>query len=72
MVSEAQKKSSRRWDRIHMRSLSCRLRTEDADLFRQHCTENNTTPGTLLKQYVNSIIEEYKKTLPAAGEDESK
>ncbi|MBQ5310509.1 MAG: hypothetical protein ILP19_00490 [Oscillospiraceae bacterium] len=72
MVSEAQKRSSRRWDKEHMRSLSCRLRTEDAALFKEYCIANNTTPGTLLKEYVNSILKEYRAEREKKAEKRAK
>ncbi|MBQ5311996.1 MAG: hypothetical protein ILP19_08165 [Oscillospiraceae bacterium] len=65
-VSEAHKKAVHhrnnvKWDRENMRSLTCRLRTDQADIFKQYCAENNTTPGRILKEYVLGIIGEYKK-----------
>ncbi len=58
MVSENQKKASRKWDRENMRSLTCRLRTEEAEKFRQFCSENETTPGRYLKNIVLECIGE--------------
>ncbi|MBR4225015.1 MAG: hypothetical protein IKR73_09410 [Oscillospiraceae bacterium] len=48
-----------KWDRTNMRSLTCRLRTEEANIFKAWCAENGTTPGTVLKEYVLGIIEGY-------------
>ena len=63
-VSEEHKKEVHRrtnvkWDRANMRSLTCRMRTEEANIFKAFCAENNTTPGRVLKDYVLSIIKEY-------------
>ncbi len=58
MVSEKQKAFARKWDKEHMRTVSCRLRTEDAELFKEYCEENNTTPAALIK---NFIMETLKK-----------
>ena len=52
----AQKESHRarnlKWDRENMRTLSCRVRTEQAEVFKQYCTAHGTTAGELLKKYV--------------------
>ena len=49
----AQKESHRarnlKWDRENMRTLSCRVRTEQAEVFKQYCTAHGTTAGELLK-----------------------
>ena len=39
-VSEKHKASNQKWDLENMRSVSCRLRKEDAELFKQYCAEN--------------------------------
>ena len=59
MVSEKQKQYSRKWDRDNMRSVSCRLRTEEAELFKAYCTAHNTTPGAVLKNFVKGKLEEF-------------
>ena len=58
---EVHKRNNVKWDRENMRSLSCRVRTEQADIFKQYCAENNTTPGRIIKDYVLSLIDEYTK-----------
>ena len=42
-----------------MRSVSCRLRKEDAELFKQYCAENHTTPGAYLKNHIHDILDKY-------------
>lgn len=59
MVSEKQKGYARKWDKENMRSISCRMRTEDAELFKEYCAFHNTTPGAVLKEYVWKLLEEY-------------
>ncbi|MGN0603953.1 MAG: hypothetical protein ACI4I2_08245 [Oscillospiraceae bacterium] len=61
MVSEKQKGYARKWDKENMRSISCRMRTEDAELFKEYCAAHNTTPGAVLKEYVWKLLEEYGK-----------
>ena len=63
MVSEKQKQYSRKWDRENMRSVSCRLRTEEAELFKAYCAANNTTPGAVLKNFIKDKLAEYSAEL---------
>ena len=44
-LSEKSKQSIRAWDRENMRTLSCRVRTDEAEVFKQYCTEHGTTAG---------------------------
>lgn len=62
-VTKAQRMASNKWDRDNMRTLSCRLRTEEAEIFKQYCDSKKTTPGKLLKQYVINCIIEYGEEL---------
>ncbi len=59
----------REWDRENMRTVSCRVRTYEAEIFKEYCAAHNTTPGNLLKSYVFKCIEDYGKELDAAGKD---
>ncbi|MGN0552368.1 MAG: hypothetical protein ACI4I1_03220 [Oscillospiraceae bacterium] len=59
MISESKKKANQKWDRENMCTLSCRMRKEEADYFKDWCRINHTTPGGMIKQYVNKCIEEY-------------
>ncbi|MCH5194181.1 MAG: hypothetical protein J1F11_09485 [Oscillospiraceae bacterium] len=59
MVSEKKKLSNRKWDKDNMRSVSCRLRTEDAEQFKEYCKENGTTPAHFLKEYIIKTLAEY-------------
>ena len=59
MVSEKKKLSNRKWDKDNMRSVSCRLRTEEAEQFKEYCAENDTTPAHFLKEYILKTLAEY-------------
>lgn len=59
MVSEKQKQYARKWDKENMRSVSCRLRTEDAELFKEYCASRNTSPAAVLKTYIMGLLEKY-------------
>ena len=61
-VSEEHKKevhhrNNVKWDRENMRSLTCRMRKEEADIFKDWCAQHNTTPGRVLKEFVLEIID---------------
>lgn len=62
-VSDKQKKFAREWDKENMRTVSCRLRTYQADDFKLYCTMQGTTPGAINKEFVLSCLDEdfYKK-----------
>lgn len=61
--TEAQKASSLKWDRENMRTISCRVRTDEAEIFKQYCAAHNTTPGNLIKKYVMKCIIDYGEEL---------
>ena len=65
-VSEKQKLFAQKWDKDNMRTLSCRVRTEQAEVFKQYCTAHGTTAGELLKKYVGKCIYEYGEELRKA------
>lgn len=56
MVSEAQKRSNRKWDMKNMSSVSCRMRKDDAESFKKYCYEKGTTPAAVLKEYIFRCI----------------
>lgn len=62
MLSEKKKLSNRKWDKENMKTVSCRLRTEDADLFKKYCDDNNITPAQYLKRHIQEIIDKYYET----------
>lgn len=59
MLSEKKKLSNRKWDKENMRTVSCRLRTEDAELFKEYCAENGTTPAQYLKRHIMDTLDKY-------------
>ena len=71
-LSEKAKQSIRAWDRENMRTLSCRVRTDEAEVFKQYCTEHGTTAGELLKKYVGKCIYEYGEELRKAEQEGEK
>lgn len=71
-VSEKQKLFAQKWDKDNMRTLSCRVRTEQAEVFKQYCTAHGTTAGELLKKYVGKCIYEYGEELRKAEQEGEK
>lgn len=59
MLSEKKKQSNRKWDRENMKTVSCRLRIEDAEIFKQICNEKGLTPAQYLKRHITEVIENY-------------
>lgn len=68
-ISEKQKQLARAWDRENMRTLSCRVRTDEAEIFKQYCAAHNTTAGNLIKKYVVNCIIEYGEELRKAEQE---
>ena len=59
MISEKKKLSNRKWVKENMKTVSCFIRKEDAELFKKICTENGTTPAQHLKRHIAEVIEKY-------------
>ena len=47
---------SREWDRENMRTLACRVRTEEAEAFRKYAAQMKTSAHALLADYVHSVV----------------
>lgn len=59
MVTQSHKEGNRRWDRENMRSLTCRMRKEEAEAFKEWCRLHGTNPGAYLKQVAMKCVAEY-------------
>lgn len=70
MISEAKKTANKKWDKENMSTLSCRMRTDEANDFKTWCSINHTTPGNLLKKYVNKCLNEYYDYLEELHKDD--
>ncbi len=62
MLSEKKKLSNRKWDKENMKTVSCRLKIKDADLFKKYCDEIGLTPAQYLKRHIMEVIEKYYET----------
>lgn len=58
-VSEIKKERTRKWDKENMYSFSCRVRNYEAEIFKEYCSANGTTPYNVLKKCVLRCNEEY-------------
>ena len=60
--SEAQKRASNKYNAEHMRVIGCKLKKEQAEAFKEHCKQEQTTPNEKLKKFVLSCISTGAKT----------
>ncbi len=59
MNTDKRKQTIRKWDRENMKTVSCRMRRYEAELFNEYCKSRNTTPATVIKKYVTELIDQY-------------
>lgn len=71
-LSEKQKECIRAWDRENMKSISCRVRANEAKNFKDYCTAHGTTPGKMLKEYVFECIHKYSMELEEQEKEKKK
>lgn len=56
-VSKAKRASNNKWDKENMKIVACKIKKEDAELFKQYADNNNTTPNALLRNFIYNCIE---------------
>lgn len=56
MITESHKAGNRKWDKENMRSVSCRLRINDAIDFKRYCEKKGSNPAAVLKEFVFQCI----------------
>ena len=54
------------WDKENMRTVSCRLRKEEAERFKKYAEYLGKTPHTLLTEYVKRCLELDAQVAPEA------
>ncbi|MCM1382006.1 MAG: hypothetical protein NC192_08700 [Muribaculaceae bacterium] len=52
-----------------MCSFSCRVRSYEAEVFREYCTANGTTPYKVLKNSIMRCNDEYSRKLKIRKDD---
>lgn len=58
MVSESKKRANRKWDAENMTRISCKVRKDVAEQFKQYAAEHNTTVNALVLSYVRNCLKE--------------
>lgn len=61
MISEAQKKSARKWDAANMTTVACRITNAKAQAFKEACRALGTVPNRVLNEAISRTIAEAKK-----------
>ena len=56
--SDAQKRSSAKYQRENIASLACRVKKDQAEKFKAYCAEIGKTSNAVLRDYVLDCIEE--------------
>lgn len=56
-VSEAKKKANAKWDSENMSTLSCKVKKEQAERFKDYCKQKGKTSNSMLRDYVMECIE---------------
>lgn len=62
-ISQKKKEATQRWDNENMRSLSCRVRTSEAALFREYCHSKGKAVYTVIKEFIIKCNDEYMKNI---------
>jgi hypothetical protein len=57
-TSEAQKKAAAKYHRENIASLACRVRKEQAELFKAYCESQGKTSNAVLREFVLDCIKE--------------
>lgn len=55
--SDAQKKASAKYQKENIASLACRVKKDQAEQFKQYCSEKGKTTNAVLREYVLQCIE---------------
>lgn len=57
-MTDAQRRANQKWDRANNTVLSCKLRKDEAEAFKQACREDGTTPNAVflsaLREYMQN------------------
>lgn len=56
MTSRTQREYANKWDKENMIVLSCKLRWDIAEEFREYCKAQGKTPNAVFQEYVFSCI----------------
>ena len=57
-VSRAKRASNNKWDKENMKIIACKIKVEKAEKFKKYAEDNSTTPNALLREFIDSCINE--------------
>ncbi|MBE5721849.1 MAG: hypothetical protein EGR31_00210 [Clostridium sp.] len=60
-TSKAKRAANDRWDKENMITLGCKIKREDATIFKEYAQTQDKTANTLLKEFVYKCIKEYQE-----------
>ena len=55
-ISEAKKRANRKYDIVHLTTIGCRLKKQEAADFKAYAESQGKTANALLKEYVMDCI----------------
>lgn len=56
MATEAQKRASAKYHKENIASLACRVKKEDAELFKEYCESQGKKVNAVLREFVMGCI----------------
>lgn len=60
-IKESQKRASAKWDKENMTTLGCKVKKEEAEIFKEYADSKGKKANGILKEYVLKCNEEYLK-----------
>lgn len=60
-LSEKKKLSNAKWDKKNMATLGCKVKKEEAEIFKEYADSKGKKANGILKEYVLKCNEEYLK-----------
>lgn len=58
MKYESHKKCNRKWDSSNISTISCRVRSDKAEAFKEACARRGTTPNAVFRAAIEKVLEE--------------
>lgn len=57
MVSDAKRAANNKWDAKNMSVVTCKIKRDIADEFKEKCKKNGVTPNSVIAQTIKNYIE---------------
>lgn len=57
MVTRAKRISNNKWDAVNMVSITCKLRKDEAERFKEACRRKGVTQNSIFRQAVRDFLE---------------